>query len=490
MFTHSVCRIAILVCIASPFDCLAEVPDSLWGVVLGDERHNEYPSIVVTSQDEIVVCYSSISDTAAGWVLVKFDRAGTFLWQRDFFTNDVIFRPQMAATNDGGFVVSSHKSLASFDEVCQIFKLDSLGDIEWQREIDHVAWVSMAHVSTTSNGEIVIGLSLNSVGGNFSWGFGFVRLSEEGDSLRGIDYQNSNSLSRDMWDMTLTTNNELLFCGMARDSDHSDYPAAFAMLCDAEGDSVWYEQLVGGIALSCAENGAGQFGVVSFSDSTGYEYDSVSFVLMEHSGAINVVRSYHFTSNSFVKAVCPWVNDSFLMLGQAIVDQDIQAFVMCHDSEGDSAWTLFFGGGSLESGSGIGAYITATHDSGFVAAIGSLSYNPEWPGYDVLMVRYGPGESASFRGGNLLVPEFAQVSAYPNPFNSTTEITFEMPRATRAVLKVYDLLGRERTTLLDGFAQSGTTTVRWDAGEFASGIYFVRLAAGEEMVTRKVVLLK
>ncbi|MBL0061821.1 MAG: T9SS type A sorting domain-containing protein [bacterium] len=65
-----------------------------------------------------------------------------------------------------------------------------------------------------------------------------------------------------------------------------------------------------------------------------------------------------------------------------------------------------------------------------------------------------------------------------------------MPRVAHVLLKVYDVLGRERGTLLDDVVQGGTNVVRWDANGFSSGVYFVRLSVGDVGVTRKVALVK
>jgi hypothetical protein len=82
------------------------------------------------------------------------------------------------------------------------------------------------------------------------------------------------------------------------------------------------------------------------------------------------------------------------------------------------------------------------------------------------------------------------LSAYPNPFNSTATISFELPMRSQVSLKVFDLLGREVQTLHTGLANAGAHTVNWDASSRASGIYFVRMQAGKETRTQKIMLLK
>jgi len=86
---------------------------------------------------------------------------------------------------------------------------------------------------------------------------------------------------------------------------------------------------------------------------------------------------------------------------------------------------------------------------------------------------------------------------YPNPFNPTTKIDYRIADARHISLKVYDLLGREIATLIDGVKQTGEYGVSWDAGSFSSGVYFLRLEAKSINApheifsqTRKIILLK
>ncbi|NQU06554.1 MAG: M6 family metalloprotease domain-containing protein [Calditrichaeota bacterium] len=80
--------------------------------------------------------------------------------------------------------------------------------------------------------------------------------------------------------------------------------------------------------------------------------------------------------------------------------------------------------------------------------------------------------------------------AYPNAFNAATVITFRLPAATNISLTVFDLSGRKVRTLFDGHRQSGIHTVGFDAGEMPSGLYFIRLDASGELLSRKVMLIR
>jgi hypothetical protein len=79
---------------------------------------------------------------------------------------------------------------------------------------------------------------------------------------------------------------------------------------------------------------------------------------------------------------------------------------------------------------------------------------------------------------------------YPNPFNPTTTINYDLPVDARVTLKVYDVLGREVATLVDGFVEAGYRQAHVNAASLASGVYFYRLNAGPYTDTKKLVVLK
>jgi len=85
---------------------------------------------------------------------------------------------------------------------------------------------------------------------------------------------------------------------------------------------------------------------------------------------------------------------------------------------------------------------------------------------------------------------FALGVNYPNPFNPATVISFSLPEAVAVRLKVFDLLGREVSTLVSGFLPAGDHQVRWDAGEEAGGVYYYRLEAGRFTQTRVMLLVR
>lgn len=79
---------------------------------------------------------------------------------------------------------------------------------------------------------------------------------------------------------------------------------------------------------------------------------------------------------------------------------------------------------------------------------------------------------------------------YPNPFNPNTTIKYQVPKSIKVTLRVYDLLGRLVTTLADGVQDAGYYSVEWNAINYASGVYFYKMTAGNFESVKKLVLIK
>ena len=86
--------------------------------------------------------------------------------------------------------------------------------------------------------------------------------------------------------------------------------------------------------------------------------------------------------------------------------------------------------------------------------------------------------------------DFRLSQNYPNPFNPTTTIQYSVPKSGLVTIKVYDILGREVTTLVNEQKAVGNYNVQFYANRLSSGVYFYRMQAGDFVQTKKLVLLK
>jgi hypothetical protein len=86
--------------------------------------------------------------------------------------------------------------------------------------------------------------------------------------------------------------------------------------------------------------------------------------------------------------------------------------------------------------------------------------------------------------------EFKLEQNFPNPFNPTTKIQYQLPTDSRVTLKVYDILGSEVATLVNEEQEEGYKEVQFNGSNIASGMYVYRLTAGDYVSVKKMLMVK
>lgn len=120
-----------------------------------------------------------------------------------------------------------------------------------------------------------------------------------------------------------------------------------------------------------------------------------------------------------------------------------------------------------------------------VQQAGQYLYRLRQTDYDGKTTMYGPVE---FYYDS---PEsFALHNNYPNPFNPVTTIPFDIASDSRVSIIVYDILGRQISVLVNGQVPAGTYRAQFDGSRYASGVYFVRMVADGNVMTKKMMLVK
>jgi hypothetical protein len=120
-------------------------------------------------------------------------------------------------------------------------------------------------------------------------------------------------------------------------------------------------------------------------------------------------------------------------------------------------------------GSGINPPGTTPPSSGFLFTVGTMSgitTNSEIP------------------------KEFKLFNNFPNPFNPSTKIKFDIPTPTLVKLTVYNILGKEVTNLVNENMSAGSYSVEFSADNYSSGVYFYRIETSDYVETKKMLLLK
>lgn len=85
---------------------------------------------------------------------------------------------------------------------------------------------------------------------------------------------------------------------------------------------------------------------------------------------------------------------------------------------------------------------------------------------------------------------FLTLKNYPNPFNGQTWIEFNLPQSGDIIIKVFDILGREIATVINGYLTQGSYRIQWMAENLQSGVYFLRLETVSKSEVKKIILIK
>ncbi len=99
-------------------------------------------------------------------------------------------------------------------------------------------------------------------------------------------------------------------------------------------------------------------------------------------------------------------------------------------------------------------------------------------------------EPSAVNNDNQVIKEFNLYQNYPNPFNPATVISYAVPHRTNVDIKVYDITGKEVSTLVNEVKDQGIYNVEFNAENLSSGIYFYRISADRFSTVRKMILIK
>jgi hypothetical protein len=117
-------------------------------------------------------------------------------------------------------------------------------------------------------------------------------------------------------------------------------------------------------------------------------------------------------------------------------------------------------------------------------------------GGKVLLLSGGKLQSSAIDDPEFALPEnYFHLLNYPNPFNAATLVSYDLAQAAEVKLEVYNVVGQRVDLIFRGYQETGKHAIRWDAsiavpGGLSSGLYLLRITAGERNVTRKMTILK
>jgi eukaryotic-like serine/threonine-protein kinase len=149
-------------------------------------------------------------------------------------------------------------------------------------------------------------------------------------------------------------------------------------------------------------------------------------------------------------------------------------------------WTTVFAGTNISGNELVFGPVSAK----YVRMNGTQRQSPS-QGYTIKEFEiYDQSGTTTVNTSHRQINSFTLEQNYPNPFNPSTKISFILQKKEAVTLAVFDLLGREITTIIKGELPAGSHTHTFNAGQLPSGVYFYRIATPEKVAMKKMILIK
>jgi hypothetical protein len=274
---------------------------------------------------------------------------------------------------------------------------------------------------------------------------------------------------------------------------------------DANGNQIWAARYNGpangdDVALSLVLDGAGNIYVSgwSYGIGTGADYATIKY---DTNGNQIWVARYNGLRNDDDRAYSLALDSAgdVYVTGYSMGTRSGRDYATIkYDADGNQIWIARYNGLGNSWDQGISAALDA---SGNVYVTGQSVGNDI--GYDYCTIKYSGGDIANWMPveatvlGQPLPQECRLEGNFPNPFNASTVLSYQLPVASHVRLEVFDLAGRAvgahgcaPSPLVDGWRSAGEHKLTFDASHLPSGIYFAILNAGDYSGTQKLILVR
>lgn len=467
----------------------AQAPDTAWTTTCGGFLNDYGNSVDITADGDYIVVGETYSIESGSYdiYLVNISSSGDTIWSKTYGGIQSEYGNAVIRTSDGGFAVAGEtRSFGSGSYDIYLLKTDSSGDTLWARTYGGDDYEEGHSIVQTFDGGYIITGSTRSSG----LGYDDVCLVKT-DSLGNPDWiRTYGGVNHDCgnW-VELTPDGGFIIAG-----ESESFPVytlyGYVIKTDADGDTLWTKTYGGEFddAFYCIQpTSDGGYILAGFTTSFGAGMADGWLVKIDELGDTLWTRTYGGPNDDYIYSVRQTSDSGYILAGWSesyhIGGSDV--YIIKTDSLGDITWSGNYGG----QGADIGKAIKQTSDDGYIIAGSTSSYGAG--NNDVYVIRLLSDETG-VKGykADLIPGDFELHPNYPNPFNASTTISFELAKPAQVNLSVYDLLGREIAILVDGHLDSGSYERIFYAPDLSSGIYLYRLRVGNGMKTHRMVLLK
>jgi len=432
---------------------LAQAPDTLWTKIfkgyLSGSASLGSNSIQQTSDGGYIITGTTDVSESQEVLLIKTNENGDTLWTKTFGSG---VGHSVQQTSDGGY--------ALFNSTLFI-KTDSTGDTLWTKLLPD--FCNSAR-QTSDGGYIITAYTV-------CWGCSHsivTRTNSSGEILWIRDFGPGSNIHS----AQQTSDGGFIIAGENPDLEK----------LDSIGNTLWTQSIGGGyhVPKYVQQTSDGGYIIAGWSYS-GLNFN-ISLVKTDANGHNIWIKTFGGNLDDFATSVQQTFDGGYVVTG--VSNYDYSTFfgnlvVIKTDSNGNSLWTKTFEGG-------VGNSILQTSDGGYIVAGQNIS--PDNPG--IWLIRFAPDVTAVDEHQNPTAKDYRLHQNYPNPFNPSTAISYHLSVSTQVSLKVYDVLGNEVASLVNGEQNSGSHSINFNAAQLSSGIYFYRLDTENFSETKPMLLIK
>ncbi|MFC1784461.1 T9SS type A sorting domain-containing protein [Candidatus Neomarinimicrobiota bacterium] len=414
-----------------------------WTNIIEDEDNSQKARAVVLTNDEQY--YMVLGETGEGssgdldFLLLKLDLDGHIVLSETYGGSRDDNSTSLVKCSDSGYLLVGYSDSFSGDATKDIYivKVDSTGGEEWNETYGGSGGESASEaINTTDGGFAIVGKTDSKGAGDQDiW---LLKLDADGDLL---------------WDKT--------YGGSDRDggSDVAEIPGV-------------------GYAITGYATGFGSGATDMFlvgTDESGDELWNSAFGEALRDNASNVII----------------VDDGIIIAGNVDVRQvgsieysDI--WLIKTDFDGNMIWQEAFGGEESEGAS----EMILNRDNHIVITGSTTSYSKDNIVYFLNLTSAWGTLDVLDHGDSSIPVDFKVFPNYPNPFNSSTIISYHLKNDNHVVINIYDILGHKIQTYLDSYQIAGQHSIVWDAKGLAAGTYFLEVQTKNNSLVRKMMYLK
>ena len=465
---------------------LAAQPDTLWTRTYGGAGDQGLFSIDQTAEGGFIMSgvVGFFSDSSDCW-LVRTDGQGDTLWTRTYGDPDSSNICQSGQlTFDGGYIMAGLGGM-------WLIKTNADGDTVWTRRTGGPGGQEPIMVAQTADSGYIIT-------GNIPGQFADVGLIKT-DASGVTEWTRTYDAGGDEYGRFVQQTVDSGYIVLGHKLVGGGQTDLWLLKTNADGDTAWTSTFAlgvdgeGSVVRQTADSGYAIFGQIFGTLAAPNDTLPRDWLLIktDNSGTLQWSRTYGGDGDEQSFDMLLTAGSGFLLTGWfAVNDTTVHLWLVKTDALGDTLWTTTVGDTGLKAGLGL-----VEIAEGEYAVVGITAPSGEGP-FDGWLVRFGDPTAQSTTPAVAGVPEaFALYANYPNPFNPSTTIGFDLPEAAEVTLTVYDILGRELARLVSRRLEAGYHRVSWngkagDGREAPTGIYITRLVTPNYAQQIKLVLLK